>query len=93
MTSKIVTITSKNQITLPADFVRKLNLTKNRRLAVRQRGEELILKPEPSLEEIMTPIWKEMKKHLKGKKPLTDEELNRAVRDTYAAMDAQEHHW
>ncbi len=93
MKDVIVTITSKNQITLPAQYVRKLKLTRNRTLKVTEKRGVLELKPQPSFEEVMAPIWKEMKKQLKGKKPLTDEELNQAIRDPYAEVDVKDHNW
>ncbi len=93
MKEVIVTITSKNQITLPAQYVRKLKLTRNRTLKVTEKRGVLELKPQPSLEEVMAPIWKEMKKQLKGKKPLTDEGLNQAIRDSYAEVDVKDHNW
>jgi bifunctional DNA-binding transcriptional regulator/antitoxin component of YhaV-PrlF toxin-antitoxin module len=82
MTSKNVTITSKNQITIPAEFVRNMQLGKSRKLSVRQRGNALILKPQTADD-----ILKSMQKHWKhqaGKRPLTDKELKQAIRDSVA---------
>lgn len=81
MTSKNITLTSKNQITLPAEYVRKLHLGKNRQLSITQRGSELIIKPEPSLEARMQKIWSKLPP-FKGTK--TDDELKQVIRDAYA---------
>lgn len=83
MTSKSVTITSKNQITLPAEFVRNLNLTKSRKLSLQRRGNTLILKPQ-----IADDILGRMQKHWKhqaAKRPLSDKELKQAIRDSVAS--------
>lgn len=83
MTSKNVTITSKNQITLPAEYVRKLGLQKHRRLTVRQRGDELVLRPEPELDidEHFRKLWAKLPP-VKGTK--TDKELQQAIRNSVA---------
>jgi bifunctional DNA-binding transcriptional regulator/antitoxin component of YhaV-PrlF toxin-antitoxin module len=60
MKVKNVTITSKNQITLPAELVRKMKLDKSRRLTIRQRGDELVLKPEPTLQAILEEVWRQL---------------------------------
>jgi len=81
MTTKNVTITSKNQITLPAELVRNLKLTKRRRLTIRQRGGELILTPEPELEERLKVIWRQLPP-FQGTR--TDEELKKTAREAWA---------
>ncbi len=93
MKEVIVTITSKNQITLPAQYVRKLKLTRNRTLKVTEKRGVLELKPQPSFEEVMQKHWDKFRKTHPNHKPLTDEELNQAIRDTYAIADAKEHNW
>ena len=60
MTTKSIAITSKNQITIPAEIVRELKLDKSRRLTIRKRGDELILKAQPNLEEKLSDIWKQL---------------------------------
>lgn len=60
MTTKNVTLTSKNQITIPVDIVRELQLGKHRRLTIRKRGDELILKTQPDLEEHLSTIWRQL---------------------------------
>jgi len=83
MTSRIVTVTSKNQITLPAELVRKYKLDKNRRLSITEKKGALELRPQPSLEERMRPHWEAFRKSHPNHKPLTDEELKRAIRDSF----------
>ena len=93
MTSRIVTITSKNQITLPAELVRRLQLTRNRRLSIVEKKGTLELKPEPSIEQTMAPIWKEVRKQRSGKRKITDEMISNEARDAYAAVKAKDHSW
>lgn len=78
MKSSKVTITSKNQITIPAQFVRDMHLQRNRQVKVRQQGNELILTPLPSLGEALKPVWKAGAPSIKG--ALTDDELKAATR-------------
>ena len=84
MNTYTVTITSKNQITLPAKLVRQLDLHKNRRLEISQRGQNLTLKPEPTFEERMKPIWDKIARERKNKVVDTrdsDEILHEIFRD------------
>jgi len=60
MTTRNVTITSKNQITIPADFVREMQLKNRRRLSIRRRGDELILVAEPELKDKLQNIWDQL---------------------------------
>lgn len=83
MTSKIVTITSKNQITLPAEFVRKYKLNQNRTLTVTDKRGVLELRPEPTFEERMRPHWEEFHRTHPNFKPPSEEEIHTEVRDTY----------
>lgn len=79
-----VTITSKNQITLPAHLVRKFKLQKGQRLQVEGEGSSIKLKKQPSLEELMAPFHAELAAKMKGKRVPTDEELKIAVRQIAA---------
>ena len=65
------TITSKNQITLPAKIVRQMNLQKNRILTLDCKNDKIIMTPKPSLEAAMKKYWT---KH-KATKPISDEDL------------------
>ena len=84
MTTGIITLTSKNQISLPAAYVRKINLAPSRRFTYRQRGDEIILKPEPSLHEALEELRSKLSKPIPS---LTAEELNQEIRNSYADRD------
>lgn len=89
MKTHTVTITSKNQITLPAELVRNLGLQKGSRLVIKQKAKGVELNPEPSFRELMAPFHKKMAKKLEGKRPLTDKELSSAARDIWASGDVK----
>ncbi|MEO7364519.1 MAG: AbrB/MazE/SpoVT family DNA-binding domain-containing protein [Candidatus Saccharimonadales bacterium] len=80
MITKNVTITSKNQITLPSEYVNLLQLAQNRVLLAELRGGKIILSPQPDLAEAMQQFWG---KH-SAKRPLTESELKLAVRSSVA---------
>lgn len=82
MSRKIVTLTSKNQITLPVEFVRKLNLAKKRRLLIREDGNQLVLTPEPELSEQLEKIWENLPP-FQGSK--TDRELTITTREAWSS--------
>ena len=52
-----VTLTSKNQITIPAKLVRELHLDKTRKLRIEKRGKSVSIVPEPSLENQFDALW------------------------------------
>jgi virulence-associated protein VagC len=76
------TITSKNQLTIPAVFVRNMHLNRNKQVRVKQRGNNLILTPIPSLQESLQPVWRQASEHVTG--ALTDEELKASLRQIAA---------
>ena len=76
------TITSKNQITIPSHIVRSLKLNRNRRLQIKQRGNDIVLTPLPSLEDSLKPVWQRAAKTTK--KPLSDAEIQSSVRNIAA---------
>jgi bifunctional DNA-binding transcriptional regulator/antitoxin component of YhaV-PrlF toxin-antitoxin module len=76
MNTKNVTITSKNQVTLPADYVRKMQLARNRVLKAELRGRVIVLTPQPALGATMQQFWGKHQAH----RPLSDDELKQAVR-------------
>jgi bifunctional DNA-binding transcriptional regulator/antitoxin component of YhaV-PrlF toxin-antitoxin module len=76
MSTRNITITSKNQITLPIDFVRNMHLTRNRVLQIELRGKAIVLTPQPMLGDTMRQFWG---KH-NAKRPLSDDEIKQAVR-------------
>jgi bifunctional DNA-binding transcriptional regulator/antitoxin component of YhaV-PrlF toxin-antitoxin module len=75
-----VTITSKNQITIPIEVVRGLNLTKKKILGLTVKGKKILLTPEVDIEEVMRPFWG--KHH--AKPGLSDDELRNAIRESVA---------
>lgn len=79
MKDTFVTITSKNQITLPAAIVRKMKLEKTRRLRITEKKGKLELTPEPSLQERLEKFWKTLPP-FEGTK--TEEELKRAIQES-----------
>ena len=89
MTTYTVTITSKNQITLPAKLVRKFGLGKGQRLEVSDKGKTIELKTEPSFEETMQPIWDKIAKQRGNKPPATNKELSRAAREIWASGEVE----
>jgi bifunctional DNA-binding transcriptional regulator/antitoxin component of YhaV-PrlF toxin-antitoxin module len=78
MTTKNVTITSKNQITLPSEYVNVLQLAQNRVLRADLHDGKIILSPQPDLGEAMQQFWD---KH-SAKRPLTEAEIKNAVRSS-----------
>jgi bifunctional DNA-binding transcriptional regulator/antitoxin component of YhaV-PrlF toxin-antitoxin module len=80
MTIKNVTITSKNQITLPTEYVTLLQLAQNRVLQAELRNGQIVLSPQPDLTKTMQQFWG---KH-SAKQPLSEAELNDAVRSSAA---------
>jgi bifunctional DNA-binding transcriptional regulator/antitoxin component of YhaV-PrlF toxin-antitoxin module len=84
MTSRNITITSKNQITIPIDLVRKMKLGKNRQLQIRMRGDELVLKQEPPLTELMQPLWDDFHRTHPEFPALTDEDIHTESQQAYA---------
>jgi len=78
MESRDITITSKNQITLPAHFVRKMHLDRNRVIHAEIRDGSIVLTPQPTLASSMQRYWG---KHHAGQ-PLTEDELKEAIRSS-----------
>lgn len=80
-----ITITSKNQITIPSQIVRDLKLNRNRRLQVKQRGNDIVLTPLPSLAESLKPVWQSAANTVK--KPVSDAEIQSSARSIAANRD------
>jgi hypothetical protein len=76
---KTVSLTSKNQVTLPAAQVRQAHLKKGTKFTSRWDGKAFILEPEQPLEEMLAEIHAEMRPFIK--KPLSDAELQAALHD------------
>ena len=79
MLTKTVTVSNKNQITLPAEYVRLLGLNDSRKLRIIINGKELVAKPEISAQERMKKQWKKLP-HFSGTK--NDEDLKQVIRET-----------
>ncbi len=79
MTIKNITITSKNQITLPAEYVRNMRLARNRVLQAELKGRVIVLTPQPALGDIMRQFWG--KHH--AKRSLTDEEIKQIIHEIH----------
>jgi len=73
-----ITITTKNQVTIPANLVRELHLKRTRKLRVKRRGDSIVLTPLPSLENSLKSIWDRTKN--KPAKPLSEDEINQSIR-------------
>ena len=71
-----VTITSKNQITIPTSYVKELRLDRNRILNAELKEGKIILNPAPTFEDVMKKFWS---KH-NAKQAVTDEEIKTAAR-------------
>jgi bifunctional DNA-binding transcriptional regulator/antitoxin component of YhaV-PrlF toxin-antitoxin module len=80
MTTVNITLTSKNQITIPSNIVRDMRLAKHRQLSIRRRGNELILRPEPALADFLPTVWKQLPP-FKGTK--NDAELKQTTKDAW----------
>jgi bifunctional DNA-binding transcriptional regulator/antitoxin component of YhaV-PrlF toxin-antitoxin module len=85
MSTRNVTITSKNQITLPSEYVKALHLSQSRVLEAEVRGGRIVLSPQPALSDAMKQFWG---KH-SAKNPLTDDEIKQAVRTSSAERAAK----
>ncbi len=70
-----LTVTSKNQVTLPADVVRQLSIARNRKMELRVEGDSLRLTPRRSLQEAM----KKYKDRHHAKAALASEDIQKAT--------------
>jgi AbrB family looped-hinge helix DNA binding protein len=86
MNIRNVTITSKNQITIPSEYTNALHLSQNRVLQVELRGDKLILSPQPALGDAMRQFWG---KH-SASHPLTNNEIKQAIRTSSARKAAKD---
>lgn len=79
-----VSITSQGQISIPIQLRRKLGLEKNRTALVTEQDGKLVVEPVKDLLE----LGGSLKAYVKGKKPLSNKELDdvvaQAVADDYA---------
>lgn len=85
MSTRNVTITSKNQITLPVEYVKSLRLTRSRVLKAELHEGKIVLTPQPALGAVMKKFWG---KH-SATRAFTDAELKQAVRTATAKRAAK----
>ncbi len=62
---RTITLTSKNQITLPAELVRQLGLNRTRKLLVQRRGDMLLLTIQKDLSTQLGDIQRRAKPYIK----------------------------
>ncbi len=85
MNTRNVTITSKNQITLPSEYVKALHLSQSRVLGAEILDGRIVLSPKPALGDAMKQFWG---KH-SAKHPLTNNELKGAIRTSSTERSAK----
>lgn len=78
--SKYITITSKNQITIPAKIARQLGVNKGDRLEIKLRNKQLVLSKPLSLTERLQPVWDQVAAIRGGKPAPTDDEIKAWLR-------------
>jgi antitoxin component of MazEF toxin-antitoxin module len=76
--SKHVTITSKNQVTIPADFVKSLKLHQDRTMQATIKDGSVVLTPTRDLSDDMERFW--IKRNPKAK--LNNDQLKQASRQS-----------
>jgi bifunctional DNA-binding transcriptional regulator/antitoxin component of YhaV-PrlF toxin-antitoxin module len=72
-----VTITSKNQITLPSEYVKSLGLNKSRVLRSELKEGKIVLTPQAPLNDVMKQFWSKHSVH----KTVSDKELKQAAHE------------
>ncbi len=85
MSTQNITITSKNQITLPSEYVKALRLTKSRIMEAEIKDGKIVLSPQPALGAVMKKFWG--KHH--AQHAVSDGELKRAIRQRSAEKAAK----
>ena len=76
----VITITSKNQVTIPVSIVRDLGLSPRRKLVAVFDGTRIILTPKKSLTEALKPIHAKVAAIRGDKPPLSDEDMQAFLR-------------
>jgi len=61
---KVLTVTAQGQVTIPAEFRRKLNLNKNPKASVRLEEEKIIIEPLPDFLQLGGILHKRAKKNI-----------------------------
>jgi bifunctional DNA-binding transcriptional regulator/antitoxin component of YhaV-PrlF toxin-antitoxin module len=80
----IVTLTSKNQVTIPAELARAKMLAKGTKLTARWQGNDLVLSPQEDFETVLRDVQARLRSLIR--KPQTDEKLRRNLRDIPKSM-------
>lgn len=75
--SRTVTLTSKNQITLPAALVRQAGFAKGVKFTSRLQGGAIVLEPQRDLRKTVESVQGRMQPLIK--RPISDAEIQRAL--------------
>ncbi len=79
-----VTVTSKNQITLPAELVRRWGLAKRRQLTIDMRDDAATMQPRLTTSEALQQFRDENRARMQRKTAPTDQELRTAAQEIAA---------
>lgn len=83
---RVTTLTSKNQITIPAELVRQLGLGRNRKLRIERQGNDaLLLTLQKDLAGQLSDIQHRVKPYVK--RSLSDAELAEARTEAWSARE------
>lgn len=85
MITKNITVTSKNQITIPTEFINKLQINKGRVINASIQGNKIILTPEDSLTTIMKKYWNRRNPNAS----MSDDDIKNATRHIAAKRASQ----
>lgn len=83
---KVVSLTRKNQITIPAEYVRALGFGENRKLKIERDGERLMLMPQKDLAETVADVQAIAQPFVK--RTFSDEEIKEGRADAWTARTA-----
>ena len=76
MNAQEITLTSKNQITIPAKIAKSIGLSKGSILHITSKGNQIILTKDQGLSSLMPKYWRQTKV------VLSDQEIKLAVRQS-----------
>lgn len=83
---KTITLTSKNQITIPAEMVRQLGLDQSRKLRLERSGDALILTNQKDLASQLSDIQRSVAPYVV--KSFTDAQLTKGRQEAWLARHA-----
>ena len=78
---KTIALTSKKQLTIPAEYVRALGLEHVSKLRASVADGKLVIEREPELHDIMAPLWQKTRRLNKGS--ASDASIGASVDDYY----------